>query len=39
MLRPQDILVALKLSLRDRWLTYAELAEELGMSASQHTPQ
>lgn len=35
MLLPQDVLVALKLALRDEPLSYAQLAHELGLSPSQ----
>jgi DNA-binding Lrp family transcriptional regulator len=35
MLKPQDILVLLKLAVHDSKLTYLELAHELGMSASE----
>lgn len=34
-LHPHDVVVALKLALHDRPLSYAKLAEELGVSASQ----
>lgn len=35
MLKPQDILVLLKLALRDSRISYLELAHELGISASE----
>lgn len=34
-LLPQDVLVALKLALRENSISYAELAQDLGMSSSQ----